>query len=63
MRNLRGTLVGGCTVTLVVRAPAPLPLGTLFTTNYRLEQVMFVCLLQNIVARSPLIFLSLAEVR
>jgi hypothetical protein len=25
-------------------------------------QVMFVCLLQNIVARSPLIFITLAEV-
>jgi hypothetical protein len=28
-----------------------------------LRQVMFVCLLQNIVARSPLIFITLAEAR
>jgi hypothetical protein len=42
MRNLRGTIVGGCTVTLVVRALAPLRFGAFFTTNYRMDQVMFV---------------------
>jgi hypothetical protein len=35
----------------------------LLPSRCHIAQVMFVCLLQNIVARSPLIFITLAEVR
>ena len=62
LRNLRSTLVGASTITLVVRDTALTRSTRTFDVIAPLHQVAFVCLLQNIVARSPLIFITLAEV-